>query len=57
MDRIGMIGMSWRNGGTEALARFTVPAAERPHWLTSFAQRIGAEELVYLATLENHSLA
>jgi glutamyl-tRNA reductase len=52
-----MIGMSWRNGGAEALARFTVPASNRPQWLKSFAQQVGVEELVYLATCNRVEIA
>jgi glutamyl-tRNA reductase len=50
MDRIGQIGISWRNGGPEALARFTVPVEERADWLRRFAAQAGTRELVYLAT-------
>lgn len=57
MDRIGMIGMSWRNGGTEALARFTVPASRRRQWLEEFARRAELEELVYLATCNRVEIA
>ncbi len=50
MDRIGLMGISWRQGGPEALARFTVPTEERPDWLRRFARQSGVCELVYLAT-------
>lgn len=50
MDRIGQLGISWRNGGPEALVRFTVPAEERGAWLRRFAERTGVREAVYLAT-------
>jgi glutamyl-tRNA reductase len=50
MDRIGQIGISWRNGGPEALARFTVPAEKRAAWLRRFAAEAGVRELVYIAT-------
>ncbi len=50
MDRIGLIGLSWREGGPEALARFTVPADARSEWLQRFARQTGAIEIVYLAT-------
>ncbi|MFH1756320.1 MAG: hypothetical protein ABIA59_11530 [Candidatus Latescibacterota bacterium] len=57
MDRIGMIGMTWRNGGPEALARFTIPAADRQVWLKQFARNAGVEELVYLATCNRVEVA
>ena len=50
VDRIGQLGISWRNGGPGALARFTVPVEERGEWLRRFAERTGIRELVYLAT-------
>jgi glutamyl-tRNA reductase len=50
MERIGQIGISWRNGGPEALARFTVPVDKRADWLQRFARMIEVNELVYLAT-------
>jgi len=50
MERIGIIGMSWQNGGPEAIARFTLPVEGRPQRLPQLAREIGAAELVYLAT-------
>ena len=29
MERIGVVGLSWRQGGPRALARFSVPLEER----------------------------
>jgi glutamyl-tRNA reductase len=52
-----MIGMTWQNGGVEALARFTVPASKRPEWLQRFAQQVGVKELVYLATCNRVEIA
>ncbi|NIO27724.1 MAG: hypothetical protein GTO29_04120 [Candidatus Latescibacteria bacterium] len=50
MDRIGVTGISWRNGGPQALAGFTVPLEKRSDWLQRFARRNRVDELVYLAT-------
>ncbi len=50
MDRIGIVGVGWRRGGTDLLARFTVPRDRRGALLPDFAERVGVRELVYLAT-------
>ncbi len=50
MERIGVFGLSWKQGGTESLARFTVPVDQRPECLTPLADQLGVGELVYLAT-------
>ncbi len=50
MDRIGVVGLCWRQGGPAALARYTLPAEERKDRVPELAARIGARELVYLAT-------
>ena len=50
VDRIGIVGLSWRDGGAEALARFTIPVPEREQRLSEILEQVGAEELVYLAT-------
>jgi glutamyl-tRNA reductase len=50
MDRIGLISVSWRRQGTDAVARFTIPVEERQQVLPRIADRAGLEELVYLAT-------
>ncbi len=57
MDRIGVIGISWTRGGTEALARFTIPLAERPEGVARLARAVGADELVYLATCNRVEVA
>ncbi len=57
MDRLGLIGISWRQGGSDALARFTLPVEARPERLPRLAQRIEAEELVYLATCNRVEVA
>lgn len=50
MDRIGLTSVSWRRQGTDAVARFTVPAVDRQRMLPRIADAAGLEELVYLAT-------
>ncbi|MHC5012628.1 MAG: glutamyl-tRNA reductase [Planctomycetota bacterium] len=50
MDRIGIVGTTWRTGGVDRLPDFTIPADGRPARLPEIASRIGATELVYLAT-------
>ena len=50
MDRIGLTSVSWRRQGTEAVARFTIPRAERELALPRIADLAGLEEVVYLAT-------
>lgn len=57
MDRIGVIGISWTRGGTEALARFTIPLDERPARVAQLARLVGVEELVYLATCNRVEVA
>ena len=50
MVRIGLMGVTWRQGGPDLLARFTVPVDERPDWLLRCAREANVTELVYLAT-------
>lgn len=50
MERIGVVGLSWRRGGPELLARYTLPGEDRDRHVSELAQHIAAEELVYLAT-------
>lgn len=50
MERIGVVGLSWRQGGPEALARFTLPVEGRGERVAALAAEVDAEELVYLAT-------
>jgi len=57
MDRIGVIGIPWRKGGPEALARFTIPVDERPQRLSAIAQGAGVHEFVYLATCNRVEIA
>jgi glutamyl-tRNA reductase len=50
LEQLGMIGVSWRQGGAESLAEFTLPEAEARERLAAFAVRLGLDELAYLAT-------
>ncbi|GAB4223812.1 MAG: glutamyl-tRNA reductase [Acidobacteriota bacterium] len=57
MERIGLVGLSWRNGGADALARFTIPEPERAGRLPALARALGVAELAYLATCNRVELA
>ncbi|MBP7149523.1 MAG: hypothetical protein KBD01_18500 [Acidobacteria bacterium] len=57
MDRIGVVGIPWRRGGAEALARLTIPVEERAERLPRIAREIGAPELVYIATCNRVEIA
>jgi|FLOH01.1.fsa_nt_gi glutamyl-tRNA reductase len=52
MEHIGVIGLSWRQGGPDALARFTLPSgdADEAARLARLRAAMGCEELVYLCT-------
>lgn len=50
LERLGMIGVSWRQGGSESLAQFTLPEAEIGARLAAFARGLELDELAYLAT-------
>lgn len=45
-----MVGVSWRQGGTESLAGFTLDEEQIGERLAAFARRFGLAELAYLAT-------
>lgn len=57
MEQLGVIGISWRQGGARALDRLTLPREERPERLPQIAREVGAEELVYLATCNRVEVA
>lgn len=57
MDRIGLMGITWRQGGQDLLARFTVPVEERDAWLLRAAGEVGISEIVYLATCNRVEIA
>lgn len=50
LDQLSMVGVSWRQGGTERLAEFTLDQEQAGEKLTAFARRLGLAELAYLAT-------
>jgi glutamyl-tRNA reductase len=45
-----MVGVSWRQGGAESLAEFTLPEADVAERLRGFARTFELGELAYLAT-------
>ena len=57
MERIGVVGLNWRSGGPERIARFTLPLEERGERLPRLARALGARELVYLATCNRVEVA
>lgn len=57
MEEIAVVGLSWRQGGPQALARFTLPAAERRERVRALAEELEARELVYLATCNRVDIA
>jgi len=57
MHRIGVVGLSWRRGGPEAIARFALCADERARDLGGLARELGLDELVLLATCNRVELA
>ena len=50
MEHLGVIGLSWRQGGPAALAGLTLDRAEQPERLAALKAAMGVDELVYLAT-------
>ncbi len=50
LDRLGMIGVSWRQGGSRTLADFTLFEEDIDERLRAFAEALDLEELGYLAT-------
>lgn len=50
LDRLGMIGVSWRQGSTENLAEFTLAEATAGERLKAFARGLKLDELAYLPT-------
>jgi glutamyl-tRNA reductase len=57
MERVGVVGISWRMGGVDALPPFTVLIEDQPRRLREMAEQIGASELVYLATCNRVEVA
>jgi glutamyl-tRNA reductase len=50
LEHLGLVGVSWRQGGSEALAEFALHQEHAAAQLQSFAQRMQLSELAYLAT-------
>lgn len=50
LEQLGMIGISWRQGGTESLAGFTLDDAAVDERLEQFARRLELNEIAYIAT-------
>ncbi len=57
MDRIGVVGVSWRHGHADALATFTIPREARDDRLPRLAAFVEVKELVYLATCNRVEVA
>jgi glutamyl-tRNA reductase len=50
MDAIGLVGLTFRSHGADAVARFTVAREAREEAVARLAAELGVAELVYLAT-------
>ncbi len=50
MESIGLVGLTFREQGADAVARLTVPREQRPELVARMARELGVAELVYLAT-------
>jgi glutamyl-tRNA reductase len=50
MDAIGLVGLTFRSQGADAVARFTVAREAREEAVAKLAAELGVAELVYLAT-------
>lgn len=50
LEQLGMIGVSWRQGGPESLAGFTLDDADVDERLEQFAARLELNEIAYIAT-------
>ena len=50
LDELGIVGISWRQVGSEALAGYSLPAETRDARLASFARSQGLAEVAYLET-------
>ncbi|MFT7670137.1 MAG: glutamyl-tRNA reductase [Planctomycetota bacterium] len=57
MDKFGVVGLNWRQGGPQALARFSLPVEERASHVQRLAKQIGVSELVYIATCNRVEVA
>ena len=50
LEQLGMIGVTWRQGGAESLAEFALPHDDAEERLRAFAVELGLAELAYLST-------
>ena len=50
LDELGIVGVSWRQVGSEALADYSLPADRRDERLRAFARAEALAELAYLET-------
>ena len=50
LEHLGLVGVSWRQGGSEALGEFALQQEHAAAQLQGFAQRLQLSELAYLAT-------
>ena len=50
LDELGIVGISWRRAGSEALAGYTLPGDEREARLEAFGAAVGLGELAYVET-------
>jgi len=50
LEHLGLVGVSWRQDGSEALAEFALHAERAAEQLQDFARRMQLAELAYLAT-------
>jgi glutamyl-tRNA reductase len=57
METLGVVGVSFRRGGSAALARFTIPKEEREDRLPELAASLEVDEMVYLATCNRVEIA
>lgn len=57
MERIAVVGLSWREGGPEHLARLALDPERLAERLPALADALGASELCYLATCNRVEVA
>jgi glutamyl-tRNA reductase len=50
LDQLGLVGVTWRQEGSEALAEFTLRRGQADEGLKGLARELHLEELAYLAT-------
>lgn len=50
LDELGIVGISWRQVGSEGLADYSLPAEQRDERLAAFARAEALDELAYVET-------